>query len=122
MYCPTYGIIFFITLFISFVIQSVHFIPFTVFFTFAFYINIVVVIIDSIIGVVTAIISISRDRLVIDLCKKELYFVIYKGLEDLENCDVICCLVSICQVKVQLGISFLDSSKQDNLYELVYDI
>jgi len=66
-----------------------------VFFAFAFYINIVVVVIGSTVGVITATTGISRDRFVVDLCKRELYFVICKGLEDLKDCNVIRCLASV---------------------------
>ncbi len=81
-------------------IRSIHFVLFVVFFIFAFYINIVVVVVGFIVGTITVTTGISRDRLVVDLRKKELCFVIYKGLEGFKDYNIICCLVSIYQIEI----------------------
>ncbi len=122
MHCPTYSITSFITPFINFVIQPIHLILSTAFLTFTFYINIVIVVIGSTIDAITAITIISKDRFVIDLRKRKLYFIIYKRLKGLKDCNIIRCLISVRQVKIQLNINFLNPSKQNDLYELVYNI
>ena len=91
---------------------------FTVFLAIALYINIVVVVVD----IITITAYILGSRSVVDLRKRELRFVIYKGLEGFKDCNIIRCLAFIYQIEVQLGMGFLDLFKQDDLYEFVYDI
>ncbi|SRR6266566_5125809 len=111
MYCSIYSIISFITPFISFVIRFVHLIFPAAFFVFAFYINIVVIVIDSIVNIIIVTTGIFKNRFIVDLCKRELYFVIYKGLESFKDYNIIRYLVSVCQVEIQLDIDFLNPSK-----------
>src|SRR6266566_4994495 len=80
MYCPIYSIISFVIPFIGFIIRFVHFVFFTVLFIFVFCIDVVVIIVNITIDVTIAIISIFGDRFVVDFYKRELYFVICKGL------------------------------------------
>ncbi len=62
---------------------------FAAFFIFTFYINIVVVVVGFIVNTTTAITGIFRDRFIVDLRKRKLCFVICKGLEGFEDCDII---------------------------------
>ena len=103
-------------------IKLIHLIFFAVFLAFAFYIDVVIVIVDIIVGVIIVTIDISKDRFVVDFYKKELYFVICKRLESFEDCDIIYCLASVCHIEIQLDIGFLDPFKQDDLYKFIYNI
>ncbi len=68
---------------------------FAVLFTFALYIDVVIIIVDTIVNVIIVITGISKDRFVVDLYKRELYFIICKRLEGFEDCNIIRCLVFI---------------------------
>jgi len=82
------------------VIRFVHFVFPTIFFAFVFYINIVVIVVGSIVGITIIITGISKDRFVVDFYKRELYFVICKGLKGFKDCNIIRCLAFVRQVEV----------------------
>ncbi len=76
-------------------IRPVHLVLLIVFLTFIFYIDIIVIIVNTTVNATTATIGISEDRFVVDLRKRELYFVICKGLEGLKDYNIIRCLASV---------------------------
>jgi len=82
------------------VIRPVYFVFVAILFTFTLYINIIIVIVGIIISIIIISTGISKDRFVVNLYKKELYFVIYKGLKGFKDYNIICYLVFIYQVEV----------------------
>jgi hypothetical protein len=74
----------------------VHLVLLAILLTFVLSIDIVVIVISTI----TIAVCILGSRFIVDLRKGELGFVIYKGLEGLEDCHIIRCLASVHQVEI----------------------
>ncbi len=68
---------------------------FIIFLVFVFYIDVVIIIISTTVGITIVITGISKDRFIVDFYKRELYFVICKRLKSLKDYNIICCLAFI---------------------------